>query len=63
MAKKISSRNIRYLNLGGSLVLIGLIYLVASRAIFTGSWWEYGGTLLLIIIFINRIIKVFKPNK
>jgi len=62
LAKKVSSQKVRYWNLGASLVLIGLIYLLASRAFFTGSMWEYGGTLILIIIFIDRIIKVFKPN-
>ena len=47
------------------LVVMGLIelllaYGVGSRAISTGSYWEYGLTLILFIGGINNVIKLIK---
>lgn len=37
-----------------SLIALVLAYLMASRAIDTGSWQQYGLTLLLLIFAVNR---------
>jgi hypothetical protein len=54
---------LRLINLGGSLIGFGLTYALASRSLDTASWWEYGGTLILLIFSINRLIRVFQPIK
>ena len=50
----------------GSIVgaIIGLIlaYALVSRAIDTGSYWQYLGTFLLIILTIKLFIRSFKTN-
>lgn len=42
------------------IVSIGISYLLLSRAFDTGSWWEYLGALVFLILFINRLINTFK---
>lgn len=39
--------------------LIGLFlgYLLLTRAIDTGSWWQYGGSLLLFALALKRIAR------
>ena len=51
--------NQRLQNAGLAIVSLGLGYIVASRAIDTGSWWEYGGTVALLIFTINRVVRIF----
>lgn len=44
--------------------VIGLIltYFLAARAIFTGSYWQYSGTLILLILSVKLFVKAFKGN-
>jgi hypothetical protein len=42
--------------LWSGLLAFVLAYIVGSRALDTGSWWEYFGTLILLIFGINRLI-------
>jgi predicted tellurium resistance membrane protein TerC len=50
----------------GSLIggIIGLIlaYALVSRAIDTGSYWQYLGTFLLLILSIKLFIRTFRSN-
>ena len=43
-----------------ALILIELVvaYLLASRAIDTGSWWEYGFGLVLLVSSLNILVKL-----
>lgn len=45
--------------------VIGLIlaYLLGSRGLDTGSWWQYLGTFLLLALSIRLIMKAFKNVK
>ena len=46
-----------------AIVLLGLAYILGSRALDTGSWWEYGGTVLLVILAVNRALSLrHSPN-
>jgi hypothetical protein len=45
------------------LVSLVLAYIFASRAINTGSWWEYFGTLLFLIVGFNRLITAVRRGK
>jgi len=38
-------------------------YLVGSRALDTGSWWEYGFALLLVIGSVQNIVQIFKKRR
>jgi hypothetical protein len=49
MAKSNNIQKNRLKNIILSLVLLVLVYILGSRALDTGSWWEYSGTLVLII--------------
>ena len=42
------------------ILMLGLAYLLGSRAFDTGSWWEYLGTLVLIISGFNRLISTLR---
>lgn len=39
--------------------LIGLVlaYLLGTRAVDTGSWWQYGGALLLFVLALKRLAR------
>jgi hypothetical protein len=39
-----------------------LAYLVGSRALDTGSWWEYSFTVLLLAGFIRNLVGFFKKK-
>jgi hypothetical protein len=41
---------------------LGLAYGVGSRAIDTGSWWEYGLTLLLSIGGVQNLIRLIRKK-
>ncbi|MGD0284080.1 MAG: hypothetical protein ABSB12_00585 [Candidatus Saccharimonadales bacterium] len=43
-----------------SIVSLGISYLLLSRAFDTGSWWEYLGALVFLILSINRLINTIK---
>lgn len=47
------------------MALLGLVlaYALGSRAIDTGSWWEYLGTFLLLTISIRLAIHGVKAKK
>ncbi|MEO8784909.1 MAG: hypothetical protein ABI221_01055 [Candidatus Saccharimonadales bacterium] len=45
-----------------ALVEIVLAYAVGSRALDTGSWWEYGFTLLLLIGFVKNLVGIFRKT-
>jgi putative Mn2+ efflux pump MntP len=42
--------------IGVGLVSLVLAYVVGSRGINTGSWWEYLGTIIFLVIGFNRLI-------
>jgi hypothetical protein len=44
--------------------VIGLVlaYAIATRAIDTGSWWEYFGCLVFLVLGIKLIIRAFKKK-
>ena len=39
------------------IIGLGLAYVLGSRALDTGSWLEYGGTLLLFVLALKRIAR------
>lgn len=39
------------------IVGLALAYVLGSRALDTASWWQYGGTLLLLILSVRLLIK------
>lgn len=43
-----------------SLVLLLLSYIIFSRALDTGSYWEYLGGLTALILFIKVFIRSFR---
>ena len=47
-----------------SMGVIGLFlaYLLGSRALDTASWWQYSGTLLLLVLSIRLIVKGIKSK-
>jgi hypothetical protein len=47
----------------GGIAGLVLAYLVASRAIDTGSWWEYLGTALIVIFSIRALMRSRKIKK
>lgn len=40
-----------------------LAYLLVTRAFDTGSYWQYLGTILLLILGIRLIVRAFKAKK
>jgi hypothetical protein len=67
MVKKTTNSNVVWYNqkiwmaLTG-IISLGLAYLLASRAFNTGSWWEYFGTLVLLISAVNRFKNFIKSR-
>lgn len=56
------------LNSRPGLVLVGLLaliatYIIAIRAIDTGSLWQYGLTFALFIFGINRVIQAIRNKR
>ncbi|MEO5627495.1 MAG: hypothetical protein ABIQ89_01245 [Candidatus Saccharimonadales bacterium] len=41
---------------------LALAYLIGSRALDTGSWWQYGFTLLLLIGGIQNVIQFIRKK-
>jgi hypothetical protein len=41
--------------------VIGLIltYFLAARAVYTGSYWQYLGTLILLVLSVKLLVKAF----
>ena len=37
-------------------------YILGSRAIDTGSWWQYSGTVLLFAFAVNRVAKAIRKK-
>lgn len=48
--------------LGGVIGII-LIYLLGSRAVYTGSYWQYLGTFLLLVLTVKLFVKAFTMHK
>jgi len=52
---------------GLAAIAVFAAYLVGSRALDTGSWWEYGYTLALLVFGVNRfsvaVSEVFHHKK
>lgn len=40
-----------------------LAYALTTRAIDTGSWWQYLGVLVLLIVGTRLIVRSIKPKK
>lgn len=55
-------RQTRRGRLVSGLVELALCYLIGSRALFTGSWWEYGLTVLLLVDGIQNLVKAIKKK-
>jgi putative Mn2+ efflux pump MntP len=45
-----------------TVIAFALGYLLSSRAFDTGSWWEYFGAFVCIIIGVNRIFNALFPD-
>jgi hypothetical protein len=65
MVKKIHNNTTAWYNqkiwlASTGIISLGLAYLLLSRAIDTGSWWEYLGTLVLLVFAINRLLNSIK---
>lgn len=45
------------------LIALALAYLLVSRALDTGSWWEYLGTLILLVASIRLFARGIKVKK
>ncbi len=45
------------------LVELGLAYGLGSRALDTGSWWEYGLALLLLIGGVQNIVRMVRNRQ
>ena len=39
-----------------------LAYILASRALDTGSWWQYLGTLILLVLSVRLMRRIFKKK-
>ncbi|MEO8863044.1 MAG: hypothetical protein ABI354_01845 [Candidatus Saccharimonadales bacterium] len=48
---------------GMAFIGLALAYLLVARALDTGSWWQYFGTLLLVILSVRLIQKGIKSKK
>ena len=46
-----------------AIVALILAYIVISRAIDTGGWWEYLGGFILVTAAVQSIIKIFNKRK
>ena len=44
------------------LGVVGLVvaYVLGSRALDTGSWWQYLGTLVMVIISVRLFVRAIK---
>ncbi len=45
-----------------ALISLAAAYLIGSRALDTGSLWQYGLGLLLIIVSIRQLVRLFKKD-
>lgn len=45
-----------------ALVCFVLAYIVGSRAVDTGSWWEYFATMGLLLISAKLIVRTIRPQ-
>jgi hypothetical protein len=47
------------------IAAVGLVlaYFLVTRAFDTGSWWQYFGTILLLVLSIRLIIKALKNKQ
>ena len=48
--------------IAGAIGLL-LAYLLGSRGLDTGSWWQYLGTLIILVLSIRLIVKAFNESK
>lgn len=46
-----------------AVIELVLAYIVGGRALDTGSWWEYGFTLLLLIGFVKNLVHMIRPDQ
>ncbi len=56
-------KNLNLKSLAIGAVFLLLAYLAGSRALDTGSYWEYLGCLVALIISIKFIVHSFKHGK
>jgi hypothetical protein len=42
---------------------VALTYLLGSRAIYTGSYWQYLGTFLLLVLTVKLFVKAFNNGR
>lgn len=45
------------------IIGIVLIYLLGSRAVFTGSYWQYLGTFILLVVTVKLFVKAFNNGR
>lgn len=58
-ASQLKSRPVLLL---AGVVGVVLAYLLATRAIDTGSWWQYFGCLLFLVLGIKLIIRAVRKK-
>jgi hypothetical protein len=49
-------------SISGGIIGLILAYALVSRAIDTGSYWQYLGTFLLLALSVKLFIRSFKNN-
>jgi hypothetical protein len=49
--------------LWSALLAFLLAYIVGSRGLDTGSWWEYTGTVVLTFIGLNRLLAAVRVRR
>ena len=60
MHKVLHSRNGLLIS---GVIGVGLIYLLGSRAIYTGSYWQYLGSVILLVLTIKLFVKALKNGR
>ena len=60
MVKTLIFKNSAWFRTKATEILLGLVFLILAfmlflRAFYTGSWWEYGGTLVSMIIALKNL--------
>lgn len=45
-----------------AVILFIATYLLGSRALDTGSWQQYGGTLVLLVIAVRQLVRAFHSS-
>lgn len=45
------------------IIGVALVYLLGSRAVYTGSYWQYLGTLIVLVLTVKLFVKAFSNGR